>query len=170
MGGSWTALVGRPCIGDCGKRGSLHRRPESHYVTGGRRQGDSVGTGAAGGPVILVGHSYGGVVITEAGNDPSVAGLVYIAAFAPDAGESVASLIKNPPEGAAVPPILPPRDGYLLLDKGSSLLRSLPTSTLRWPRSWPMLRCHGREALQGAVSQPPGSSSRAGIWWLRKIA
>ena len=69
------------------------------------------------GPVILVGHSYGGVVITEAGNDPSVEGLVYIAAFAPDKGESVAALIKEPPPGAPVPPILPPRDGYLLLDK-----------------------------------------------------
>src|SRR5947209_9165082 len=49
------------------------------------------------GPVILVGHSYGGVVITEAGSDPKVAGLVYIAAFAPDKGESVSALIKNPP-------------------------------------------------------------------------
>jgi len=68
------------------------------------------------GPVILVGHSYGGAVITEAGNDPRVAGLVYIAAFAPDKGESVASLIKDPPAGAPVPPILPPQDGYLLLD------------------------------------------------------
>src|SRR5260221_6824208 len=55
-------------------------------------------------PVILVGHSYGGVVITEAGNDPRVAGLVYIAAFAPDKGESVGSLIKNPVPGAPVPP------------------------------------------------------------------
>src|SRR5260370_18757192 len=62
------------------------------------------------GPVILVGHSYGGVVITEAGNDPKVAGLVYITAFAPDKGESVSSLIKDPPPGAPVPPILPPRD------------------------------------------------------------
>jgi len=68
-------------------------------------------------PVILVGHSYGGVVITEAGNDPRVAGLVYIAAFAPDKGESVAALIKDPPPGAPVPPILPPQDGYLSLDK-----------------------------------------------------
>ena len=67
-------------------------------------------------PVILVGHSYGGAVITEAGNDPRVAGLVYIAAFAPDKGESVASLIKDPPAGAPAPPILPPQDGYLLLD------------------------------------------------------
>ena len=69
------------------------------------------------GPVILVGHSYGGVVITEAGNDPKVAGLVYIAAFAPDKGESVASLLANPAPGAPVPPILPPQDGFLMLDK-----------------------------------------------------
>ena len=68
------------------------------------------------GPAILVGHSYGGAVITQAGNDPKVAGLVYITAFAPDKGESVASLIKNPPPGAPVPPILPPQDGFLLLD------------------------------------------------------
>ena len=68
---------------------------------------------ALGGPVILVGHSYGGVVITEAGMDPKVVGLVYVAAFAPDEGESVSSLIKDPPPGAPVPPILPPRDGFL---------------------------------------------------------
>ncbi len=72
---------------------------------------------AQSGPVILVGHSYGGVVITEAGNDPKVAGLVYIAAFAPDRGESVSTLIKDPPPGAPVPPILPPQDGFLLLDR-----------------------------------------------------
>ena len=69
------------------------------------------------GPVVLVGHSYGGVVITEAGNDPKVVSLVYIAAFAPDMGESVSALIKNPPPGAPVPPILPPQDGFLFLDK-----------------------------------------------------
>src|SRR6266705_2467634 len=69
------------------------------------------------GPVILVGHSYGGAVITEAGNDPKVAGLVYITAFAPDRGESVSSLIKDPVPGAPVPPILPPQDGFLFLDK-----------------------------------------------------
>jgi pimeloyl-ACP methyl ester carboxylesterase len=69
------------------------------------------------GPVILVGHSYGGVVITEAGNDPKVAGLVYVAAFAPDKGESVSTLIKNPPPGAPVLPILPPVNGYLLFDR-----------------------------------------------------
>ncbi len=68
-------------------------------------------------PVILVGHSYGGVVITEAGNDPKVIGLVYVAAFAPSEGESVDALIKDPPPGAPVPPFLPPRDGRLFLDK-----------------------------------------------------
>ncbi len=69
------------------------------------------------GPVILVGHSYGGAVISQAGNDPKVAGLVYITAFALDKGESVSSLLKDPPPGAPVPPILPPVDGFLLLDK-----------------------------------------------------
>ena len=72
---------------------------------------------AQNGPSVLVGHSYGGVVITEAGNDPNVVGLVYVAAFAPDEGESVAALIKDPPPGGAVPPILPPQDGFLFLDK-----------------------------------------------------
>src|SRR5437899_9201654 len=67
---------------------------------------------AQNGSVILVGHSYGGAVITEAGNHPKVAGLVYITAFAPDKGESVSTLIKDPPPGAPVPPILPQPDGY----------------------------------------------------------
>ena len=69
------------------------------------------------GPAILVGHSYGGVVITEAGSDPKVKGLVYVTAFAPDAGESVSSLIAHPAPGAPAPPILPPQDGFLFLDK-----------------------------------------------------
>jgi pimeloyl-ACP methyl ester carboxylesterase len=69
------------------------------------------------GPVVLVGHSYRGAVITEAGTDPNVAALVYIAAFAPDAGESVNTLIADPPPGAPVPPILPPKDGFLFLDR-----------------------------------------------------
>jgi pimeloyl-ACP methyl ester carboxylesterase len=105
-------------------------------------------------PVILVGHSYGGVVITEAGNDPKVKGLVYIAAFAPDKGESVAALIKNPAPGAPVPPILPPQDGYLLLDRtkfAASFAADLPkdkadfmaNSQLPW----------GVGALEGAVTE-----------------
>jgi pimeloyl-ACP methyl ester carboxylesterase len=69
------------------------------------------------GPVVLVGHSYGGAVITEAGNDPDVAALVYIAGFVPDQGESVAALIADPAPGAPVPPILPPKDGFLFLDR-----------------------------------------------------
>jgi len=69
------------------------------------------------GPIILVGHSYGGAVITEAGNDPKVAGLVYVAAFAPDKGESVNTLIANPKPTDPQPPILPPQDGFLYLDK-----------------------------------------------------
>jgi pimeloyl-ACP methyl ester carboxylesterase len=69
------------------------------------------------GPVLLVGHSYGGAVITEAGTQPKVQGLVYITAFAPDKGESVNTLIANPPPGAPVPPILPPKNGFLFLDK-----------------------------------------------------
>src|SRR5215212_1094360 len=73
--------------------------------------------GAQNGPVILVGHSYGGAVITEAGNDPKVAGLVYIAGFVPDQGESVETLIADPPPGAPVPPILPPQEGFLSLDR-----------------------------------------------------
>ena len=107
------------------------------------------------GPVILVGHSYGGVVITEAGNDPRVVGLVYIAAFAPDKGESVSSLIQNPPPGAPVPPILPPQDGFLFLDNSKfqasfaadvreDLAAFMADSQVPW----------GLEALGGAVTQP----------------
>src|SRR5215469_3580479 len=69
------------------------------------------------GPVVLVGHSYGGAVITEAGNDPKVGALVYIAAFAPDRNESVETLIQNPLPGAPVPLILQPQDGFLFLDR-----------------------------------------------------
>ena len=107
------------------------------------------------GPVVLVGHSYGGAVITEAGNDPRVAGLVYITAFAPDAGESVASLIKNPAPGAPVPPILPPQNGFLFLDKAkfadsfagdveAGKAAFMGDSQVPW----------GVAALQGAVSEP----------------
>jgi pimeloyl-ACP methyl ester carboxylesterase len=83
------------------------------------------------GPVVLVGHSYGGAVITEAGTHDKVATLVYIAAFAPDKGESVNTLIADPPPGAPVPPILPPKDGFLLLDREKfhgSFAADLPTN------------------------------------------
>jgi pimeloyl-ACP methyl ester carboxylesterase len=110
---------------------------------------------AQSGPVLLVGHSYGGVVITEAGNDPQVVGLVYIAAFAPDRGESVSTLIQDPPPGASVPPILPPKDGYLFLDRGkfqasfaadvdAERAAFMADSQVPW----------GVEALSGAITQP----------------
>jgi len=67
------------------------------------------------GPTVLVGHSYGGAVISEAGTHPAVAALVYIAAFAPDKGESVNSLLAGFPADAPQPPILPPQDGFLFL-------------------------------------------------------
>ena len=72
---------------------------------------------AHGGPVTLVGHSYGGAVITEVGTDPNVAALVYIAAFGPDTGESVNTLIEGFPQDGPQPPILPPQDGFLFLDR-----------------------------------------------------
>jgi pimeloyl-ACP methyl ester carboxylesterase len=120
---------------------------------------------AQNGPVILVGHSYGGVVITEAGNDPKVAGLVYIAAFAPDTGESVSSLLKNSPPGAPVPPILPPQDGFLLLDRTkfaasfaadvkADVADFMANSQVPW----------GLEALNGAVTEPAWKAKRS--WYL----
>lgn len=117
------------------------------------------------GPVILVGHSYGGAVITEAGTDPQVVGLVYIAAFAPDKGESVNSLIKDPPPDAPVPPILPPRDGYLFLDKSKfrasfagdvdvEKAEFMADSQVPW----------GVEALGGEISEPAWKSKPS--WYL----
>jgi pimeloyl-ACP methyl ester carboxylesterase len=107
------------------------------------------------GPAILVGHSYGGVVITEAGNDPRVAALVYIAAFAPDSGESVSSLIKNPPPGAPVPPILPPQDGFLFLDRTkfqASFAADVSADAAAFMAD-SQVPC-GVAALDGAVSEP----------------
>jgi pimeloyl-ACP methyl ester carboxylesterase len=116
------------------------------------------------GPVILVGHSYGGAVITEAGTAPNVAGLVYITAFARDKGESVNTLIANPPPGAPVPPILPPKDGYLFLDKVKFPAPSPATSIRRPPFSWPTPRYRGALTLLPARLQSRrGSPSPAGI-------
>ena len=117
------------------------------------------------GPAILVGHSYGGAVITEAGNDPKVAGLVYITAFAPDKGESVATLIQNPPPGAPVPPILPPQDGYLFLDRAkfpasfaadvnAEKAAFMADSQVPW----------GVEALNGKISEPAWKAKPS--WYL----
>jgi len=120
---------------------------------------------AQNGPVVLVGHSYGGVVITEAGNDPKVARLVYITAFAPDRGESVATLIKDPPPGAPVPPILPPQDGYLFLDKSkfpasfagdvdAERAAFMAASQVPW----------GVDALSGTISEPAWKTKPS--WYL----
>ena len=120
---------------------------------------------AQGGPVLLVGHSYGGVVITEAGTDPKVAGLVYIAAFAPDKGESVSSLIKDPAPGAPVPPILPPQDGFLFLDKAKfhfSFAGDVDADTAAFMASsqvpW------GVEALSGTITEPAWKTKPS--WYL----
>src|SRR4026207_1350544 len=116
-------------------------------------------------PAILVGHSYGGVVITQAGNDPKVAGLVYIAAFAPDKGESVATLIANPAQGAPVPPILPPQDGFLMLDRekfAASFAADVPADQAEFMANsqvpW------GVPALEGRVSEAAWRSKPS--WYL----
>ena len=117
------------------------------------------------GPAILVGHSYGGAVITEAGNDPKVAGLVYITALAPDKGESVATLIQNPPPGAPAPPIMPPQDGYLFLDRAklpasfaadvnAEKAAFMADSQVPW----------GMEALNGKISEPAWKAKPS--WYL----
>ncbi|AXQ27188.1 alpha/beta hydrolase [Solimonas sp. K1W22B-7] len=119
----------------------------------------------ADGPVILVGHSYGGVVVSEAGNNAKVKGLVYIAAFAPDKGESVNTLIANPVPGAPVPPILPPKDGFLLLDRSKfaasfaadvdpAAAAFMADSQVPW----------GVAALTGAVTQPAWAAKPS--WYL----
>ena len=120
---------------------------------------------AQGEPVILVGHSYGGAVITEAGNDPNVAALVYIAAFAPDTGESVNTLIADPPPGAPVPPILPPQDGFLFLDRDkfhASFAGDLPAEQAAFMADsqvpW------GVDALGGTISEAAWRSKPS--WYL----
>jgi pimeloyl-ACP methyl ester carboxylesterase len=116
-------------------------------------------------PVTLVGHSYGGAVITEAGTNPKVAALVYIAAFAPDKDESVNTLIADPPPGAPVPPILPPEDGFLYLDKekfhasfagdvSDEQAEFMADSQVPW----------GVDALGGKISEPGWRSKPS--WYL----
>jgi pimeloyl-ACP methyl ester carboxylesterase len=117
------------------------------------------------GPVVLVGHSYGGVVISEAGNDAKVQSLVYIAAFAPDTGESVQKLIANPPPGAPQPPILPPQDGFLFLDRAkfaAAFAGDVPADEARFMADsqvpW------GVQALGGEVTAPAWKSKPS--WYL----
>jgi pimeloyl-ACP methyl ester carboxylesterase len=120
---------------------------------------------SAKGNVILVGHSYGGVVITEAGVDPKVKSLVYVAAFAPGQGESVASILAAVPPNAASPPILPPQDGFLLLDKSKfraafaadvepEIAQFMADSQLPW----------GVQALSGSISSAAWESKPS--WYL----
>ena len=117
------------------------------------------------GPTVLVGHSYGGAVISEAGTHPAVSALVYITAFAPDKGESVNTLIADPPPGAPVPPILPPQDGFLFLDRDkfpASFAGDLPLDEAQFMADsqvpW------GVDALAGAVSESAWRSKPS--WYL----
>src|ERR671918_1232896 len=120
---------------------------------------------AASEPVILVGHSYGGAVVTEAGNDPSVAALVYIAAFVPDKGESVNTRIEGFPKDGPQPPILPPQDGFLFLDRekfhdsfaadvDADLAAFMADSQLPW----------GVNALGGTISEAAWRNKQS--WYL----
>jgi pimeloyl-ACP methyl ester carboxylesterase len=117
------------------------------------------------GPVVLVGHSYGGAVITESGTHDRVSALVYIAAFAPDKGESVNTLLADPPPGAPVPPILPPVDGFLQLDRAkfaASFAADLPPQQAAFLADsqvpW------GVDALSGSISDPAWRSKPS--WYL----
>ena len=132
-------------------------------------QGDVAATrriiDAVEGPVVLVGHSYGGAVITAAGTHEKVAGLVYVAAFAPDRGESVNTLIADPVPGDPVPPILPPRDGFLFLDRekfGASFAGDLPVEQAAFMADsqvpW------GVDALAGQITEPAWRSKPS--WYL----
>jgi pimeloyl-ACP methyl ester carboxylesterase len=117
------------------------------------------------GPAVLCGHSYGGAVITEAGTHDNVAGLVYIAAFAPDQGESVSTLIADPPPGAPVPPILPPQDGFLFLDRDE--FAASFAADVAAPQAQFMADAQvpwGLDALNGAVSDPAWRSKPS--WYL----
>ena len=116
-------------------------------------------------PVTLVGHSYGGAVITEAGTHPKVEALVYIAAFAPDKDESVDTLIANPPPDAPVPPILAPQEGFLFLDRekfhdsfagdvSDEQAEFMADSQVPW----------GVDALGGTISEPAWKSKPS--WYL----
>lgn len=117
------------------------------------------------GPVVLVGHSYGGAVITESGTAPNVKALVYITAFAPDAGESVQTLTSNPAPGAPVPPIVPPQDGYLGLDIAkfpASFAGDVPLQKAQFMANsqvpW------GVNAYTGKITQPAWKSKPS--WYL----
>ncbi|MGW4961648.1 alpha/beta fold hydrolase [Nonomuraea sp. NPDC004186] len=117
------------------------------------------------GPTVLVGHSYGGSVISEAGTHSRVAALVYVAAFAPDKGESVQTLIADPPPGAPAPPIVPLGDGFLVLDRDKfhgAFAGDLPAEQAAFMADsqvpW------GVGAVGGAVTEPAWRSKPS--WYL----
>ncbi len=117
------------------------------------------------GPAVLVGHSYGGAVITEAGNHPHVAALAYITAFAPDTGESVSSMIADPPPGTPVPPILPPVDGFLVLDRdkfAGAFAADVPEKLAAFMADAQVPA--GLDSLGGAVTEPAWRSKPC--WYL----
>src|SRR4051812_3266672 len=175
MASKTVVLVHGGFLGGVGwQRGFDNLREEGYRGSGVHKTTPSLqgGGGAAkriidtqGEPVILVGHSYGGAVITEAGNHPNVAALVYIAAFAPDRGESVNTLIADPPPDAPVPPILPPQDGFLFLDRekfhasfagdlSAEQAAFMADSQVPW----------GLDALSGTISEPAWRSKPS--WYL----
>jgi pimeloyl-ACP methyl ester carboxylesterase len=107
------------------------------------------------GPAVLVGHSYGGAVITEAGNHPNVTALAYIAAYAPDKGESLSTLIAEAPADAPAPPILPPQDGLLFLDRdkfAAAFAADVPEKLAAFMADSQV--GFGVDALTGVISEP----------------
>ena len=132
-------------------------------------QGDAAATrliiDAQDGPVVLVSHSYGGAVITEAGTDQNVVALVYISAFAPDKDESVNTLIAGFPAAGPQPPILPPKNGFLFQDRdkfhtsfGAGLPADLGAFMADSQVPW------GVDALGGPVTDPAWRAKRS--WYL----
>jgi pimeloyl-ACP methyl ester carboxylesterase len=107
------------------------------------------------GPAVLAGHSYGGAVITEAGNHPNVAALAYISAYAPDKGESLGTLLAEAPADVPAPPILPPQDGLLFVDRGkfvAAFAADVPEKLAAFMADSQV--GFGVDALNEAVSEP----------------
>lgn len=115
---------------------------------------------AANGPVLLVGHSYGGVVISEAGTDPKVAGLVFVAAAAPDAGQSFADMAKPYP----VPP------GIAAVQADASNFLSLPRAAIAedFAQDLPRAQTDVMAATQGAIAAAAFTTKTDSAAWKTK--